>query len=89
MLDNGKIISKPVLTAFFQKIYRKINSLTSIELNSLTSGQFQRDGMVKDTPENYRSDVMNVWSTQYFDNYYIAEEDYLKYYVDGLASTEG
>lgn len=80
MLNSGTNITQDKLKDFFLSLYRKINALTCVELNGLTSGQLQRDGQVLDYSENYRSDLMNVYSQQYFDAIIVKGENYLKYY---------
>lgn len=89
MLNNGTLITIPILTRLFKKMFRVINGLTAIELHSLTSGQFQRDGLHAEAAGTYRSDVMNVWSTQYFDSIYVEGEVYFKYYQDVIDYVEG
>ena len=89
MFNNGTVVNSSVLSQFFRQIFKRLNELTANELNALTSGQFQRDGHFAMNPTDFRSDVMNVHSEQYFDNHTVAKQQYLRYYNDWLDDIEG
>jgi len=92
MFRKGSQITTAILTKFFKYIYKTINNLSNRQLSQMTSGQMVFD-VVNDASVQVVSDMMNVWSTQYFDNrnlnYYnvtgSVEVDYFDYYTKKLA----
>ena len=91
MFRKGSQITTTILTKFFKYIYKTINNLSNRQLSQLTSGQMVFD-VVDEDSVRVVSDMMNVWSTQYFDNrelnYYnntaLVQVDYFDYYKTKL-----
>ena len=88
MFNTGDRITNEDLTKFFTSIIKRLNSLTINELQGLTSGQFVNDGY--NTKEgDYRADVLNVWSEQYFDSPVVGEVNYLEHYIHRIQTLKG
>ena len=70
MFSKGTVVISKILTDYFKSIYRKINGLSNVQLRQMTSGQFQYNSSYEDSggvDRDIVSDIMNVWSSQYFD----------------------
>ena len=89
MFNKGSIVTLKLVTGFFKDLVRKINGLSNVQLTQLTSGQFQYTDSELETSWTTVSDIMNVWSSQYFDresqayttSYGSTTLNYMRYYT--------
>jgi len=87
---KGDVISNTIISDFFQNLYIKINDITHLQIDSLTTGQF-----IDETIETIDGDLifvereeLNTASDQFFDDMEQGDVNYLQYYLDQVQLIE-
>jgi len=90
MFRKGDTVGDQAIEDFFRNLYIKINDITHLQIDSLTTGQF-----IDETWETIGGELtlverenLNTSSDQFFDDMEQGSVNYLQYYLDQVQLIE-